>query len=231
MDLKNKVVVITGASKGLGKALASEFLNEDAKVIVNARSKKGLEEVKKELGVVTFVGDVTKEKDMQKLADFAVKKFKKIDLWINNAGITMPYSSIEKINARQAHKVMEVNFFGTFFGARSAMKYMKKQKYGTIVNIISIRSLVPHPLSAVYSSSKWAVRGFTEVLHTTLKPENISVIAVHPGGIKTNLYDRFKPKFKPVDYDNRMEPSYVAQKIIQNLKLKKPREEIIIKKK
>ncbi|KKT01045.1 MAG: Glucose 1-dehydrogenase 2 [Candidatus Nomurabacteria bacterium GW2011_GWA2_43_15] len=230
MNLKNKIVVITGGTKGLGKALASLFLNEKAKVVISARSKKELQETKKELGIEICVGDVTKEKDMQKLANFAVKKFKKIDIWINNAGITMPYSSIEKINAKQAHKVMEVNFFGTFFGARSAIKYMAKQKYGTIVNIISIRSFVPHPRSLVYSSSKWAARGFTEALRMALKPENISVIAVHPGGIKTNLYDKFKPRLKPSDYDNRMEPLYVAEKIVQNLKLKTPKKEIIIKK-
>lgn len=227
MNLKNKVVVITGSTGGLGRALASEFISEQVKVVINGHSVKKLREVSEEIGAVACVGDVTKETDMQKLADFAIKKFGKIDIWINNAGANMPHSAIEKIDSKLAHRVMEVNFFGTFFGSRSAMKYMKKQKYGTIVNIISIRALIPSPISVAYSSSKWAVRGLTEALRMILKPDHISVIAVHPTGMKTNLFG----KIKPTEYKNYMEPSFAARKIVQNLKLQKPKEEIIIKKK
>jgi len=227
MNLKNKVVVITGSTGGLGKALASEFISEQAKVVINGHSVKKLREVSEEIGAVSCAGDVTKESDMQKLANFVVKKFGKIDIWINNAGANMPHSTIEKIDAKLAHKVMEVNFFGTFYGSRSAMKVMKKQKNGTIVNIISIRSLIPSPISVAYSSSKWAVRGLTEALRMILKPDHISVLAVHPTGMKTNLFG----KVKPTGYKNYMEPSFAARKIIQNLKLQKPREEIILKKK
>ena len=227
MNLKNKVVVITGSTGGLGKALAEEFIKEQAKVVINGHSVKKLREVSEEIGAVFCAGDVTKETDMQKLANFVVRKFGKIDIWINNAGANMPHSTIEKIDAKLAHKVMEVNFFGTFYGSRSAMKHMKKQKYGTIVNIISIRSLVPSPISVAYSSSKWAVRGLTEALRMILKPDHISVLAVHPTGMKTNLFG----KVKPTGYKNYMEPSFAARKIIQNLKLQKPREEIILKKK
>jgi len=227
MNLKNKVVVITGSTKGLGKALALGFLSEEAKVVINARDKEELQKTSKEIGTIGCVGDVTREADMQKLTAFVVKKFGRVDIWINNTGASMPHSSIEKIDSVQAHRVMEVNFFGTFFGSRSVMKYMKKQKKGTIVNIISSRAIVPSVISAVYSSSKWAVRGFTELLRTDLKPENISVIAIYPGGMKTNFFGKIKPK----GYENYMEPSYVAQKIIQNLKLKKPKNELIVKKK
>ena len=227
MNLKNKVVVITGSTGGLGKALAEEFIKEQSKVVINARSLKKLEQTSKEIGVSACAGDVTKESDMQKLANFAVKKFGKIDIWINNAGANMAHSPIEKIDSKQAHNVMEVNFFGTFYGSRSAMKYMKKQKNGTIVNIISIRSLIPSPISVVYSSSKWAVRGLTEALRMILKPDHISVLAVHPTGMKTNLFE----KAKPSGYKNYMEPSFVAKKIVQNLKKQKPKEELIIKNK
>jgi 3-hydroxybutyrate dehydrogenase len=225
--LKDKIVVITGGSKGLGKALACVFLNEQAKVIINSRSKKELEKVSKEIGAVSFVGDVDNENDMKKLADFAVKKFRKIDIWINNVGIGMGHMPIEKVDSKQAHKVMEVNFFGTFYGSRSAMKYMKKQKHGTIINILSSRAIVPDPLSSVYSSSKWAARGFTEALRTVLKPDYVSVIAVYPTGMKTDFFGKTKPK----DYKNYMEPADVARMIVRNLKLKKPKEEMVIKKK
>jgi len=227
MNLKNKVVVITGSTGGLGKALALELINEQAKVIINGRSAKKLEQTSKEIGAVACVGDVTKEKDMQKLANFAVKKFRELDIWINNAGIGIEHCEMEKIDSKQAHKVMEVNFFGTFFGSRSAMKHMKKQKNGTILNIISSRAIIPSPLSSVYSSSKWAVRGFTELLRADLKRDNVSVIAAYPSGMKTNFFG----KAQPVDYKNYMEPSFVAKKIIQNLKEQKPKKELIIKKK
>ena len=123
--------------------------------------------------------------------------------------------------------VMEVNFFGTFYGCRSAMKYMKRQKSGIIINISSVRAFTPSPFSAVYSSSKWAVRGFTELLRVDLEPENVSVFGVYPAGMKTNFFG----KNKPADYKDFMEPSFVADKIIQNLKLAKPENEMIIENK
>lgn len=227
MNLKNKVVVITGATRGLGKILALLLHDEGAKVVINARSQKELNATGKELGVATCVGDVTKENDIKRLANFAVKKYGRLNIWINNAGIVLPHQEIEKIDPRLAHNVFEVNFFGTFYGSREAMKVMKKQKHGTIVNIISISSLVGRPLSSIYASSKWAVRGFTESLRLALEPENISVIAVHPAGFKTTIFGKFKPK----GYDNWMQPEYVADKIVKNLKLKKPKTEITINKK
>lgn len=227
MNLKNKIIVITGSSSGLGKAMAIQFIEEGAKVIINSRNKKDLQKTGKEIGAIGAAGDVTKEKDMQKLADFAVKKFKKIDVWINNAGASTGHFPIEKIDTIKAHKVMEINFFGTFYGSRSAMKHMKKQKSGIIINIISVRAITPSPLSALYSSSKWAVRGFTELLRMDLKTKNVSVVAVYPAGMRTGFFG----KIKPAGYKNFMEPDYVAKKIIQNLKLQKPKEEIIIEKK
>lgn len=225
--LKNKIVVITGGSKGLGKALACAFLGEQAKVVINSHSKKELEKIAKEIGAVSFVGDVDNENDMKKLADFAVKKFGKIDIWINNVGIGMGHMPIEKVDSKEAHEVMEVNFFGMFYGSRSAMKYMKKQKHGTIINMLSSRSIIPSPLSSVYSSSKWAARGFTEALRVALKPAHVLVVAVYPSGMKTGFFGKIKPK----GYENYMEPSFVAGKIVQNFKHSKPKEELIIEKK
>lgn len=227
MNLKNKVVVITGASKGLGKSLASILSEEKAKVIINARSKKELAIACKETGAISFIGDVTKENDVKNLANFSIKKYGKIDIWINNAGVVLPHSEIEEINSKLAHHVFEVNFFGTFYGSREAMKIMKKQKYGTIINIISMSGLVGRPLSSIYASSKWAARGFNESLRLALEPKNISVLAVHPGGFKTTIFGKFKPK----GYENWMEVSYVAKKIVQNLKREKPKVEIVINKK
>src|SRR5688572_6279040 len=98
MNLKNNIIVITGGSKGLGKELAQAFRGEGAEVIINARSKKELQIASKETGAIPYVGDITKEKDVKKLAAFAVKKFGRIDVWVNNAGSVLPHSTIEDIN-------------------------------------------------------------------------------------------------------------------------------------
>ena len=226
MNLKDKVVVITGGSRGLGRSMAELFIKEGATVVVSSKDKILLDTTAKEIKAYAIKADVTKEKDIQKLVDKTIKKFGRIDIWINNAGIVLPHQEIEKIDSKLAHNVFEVNFFGTFYGSREAMKIMKKQKQGTILNIGSMSSLVGRPLSSIYASSKWAVRGFTESLRLALEPENISVIIVHPGGFKTTIFG----DFKPVGYDNWMEPSYVAEKIVSNLKSENPKQELVIEK-
>ncbi|MEK7195147.1 MAG: SDR family oxidoreductase [Patescibacteria group bacterium] len=225
MEINGKIVVITGASGGLGKALAKIFVREKAIVVVSSNSGEELKNSAVETGAVPFVADVTKESNMDNLAEFAVEKFGRIDIWINNAGITGPHSEIEEIDMKEAHKVMEVNLFGTVYGSRAAMRFMKKQKSGAIVNIVSASALAGRPRSAIYSSSKWAARGFTEALKLALEPKGVSVIAVYPGGIKTGLFG----ERKPVEYDTYMEPEYVAGKIIENLKLENPEKDLIIK--
>lgn len=227
MNLKSKVILITGASKGLGKALAVAFVREKAKVVISSRSRKELTHVAKEIGATLFVADVTKERGMEKLAQFAAKKFGRIDIWVNNAGATLPHTSIEGIDLKLARQVMEVNFFGTFNGSRAAMKVMKRQKRGTIVNIVSMSALVGRPRSSVYAATKWAARGFTESLRMALASYRIPVIAVHPGGIQTTIFK----KFKPARFDDFMTPDYVAGKVIQNLKRAKPKFEIVVNKK
>jgi short-subunit dehydrogenase len=227
MDLKNKIVVVTGSTKGLGKAIACEFLKEQASVVINARDKKGLEEVAKEIGAVGCTGDVTKESDMIKLVSFAVKKFGRLDIWVNNAGIWLPHLPMEKTDWKRAHNLIEVNLFGTIYGSKSALAQMKKQGFGSIVNIISTSGLDGKINETAYCSSKFAVSGFTRSLMKEVDEKKIKVLGVYPGGMQTNLFDEKKPK----NYKDFMDPNFVAEKIINNLKLEKPKEEIIIKRK
>jgi short-subunit dehydrogenase len=227
MDLKNKIVVITGSTKGLGKALASVFLNEQAKVIINARSKKELQKVSKEIKAIGCSGDVTKENDMQKIVNFTVKKFGKVDIWINNAGIWLPHKPIEKTDWKRAHNLMEVNLFGTVYGSKIALAQMRKQGFGLIVNIISTSGLNGKVNETAYCASKFAVAGFTKSLAKEVNGRKIKVLGIYPGGMQTNLFDENRPK----NYDEFMDPNFVAQKIVQDLKSKKPKEELIIKRK
>jgi len=164
---------------------------------------------------------------MQELADFAVKKFGKLDIWINNAGIWLPHKPIEETDWKRAYDLIEVNLFGTVYGSKNALFQMRKQGFGSIVNIISTSGLDGKINETAYCSSKFAVRGFTESLIKEVDGKKIKVIGVYPGGMQTNLFDEKKPK----NYKDFMDPNFVAQKIVQNLKLTNPKDKLVIKRK
>ncbi|KHO49518.1 MAG: oxidoreductase, short-chain dehydrogenase/reductase, partial [archaeon GW2011_AR6] len=128
MILKDKAVVITGASRGLGKELALMFSKEGSKCVVGARTKADLDEFTKVSNVTTSVTDVRDEGQVQRLAETAVKRFGRIDIWVNNAGVRIPHASIEKTDWKRVHDMMEINFFGVVYGSKVALVRMKKQK-------------------------------------------------------------------------------------------------------
>lgn len=226
MKLTNKTVVITGGSRGLGELLATAFRKEKANVIICAKNTKILLATAKKIGAIPFIADVSMENDVKSLARFVIKKFGSIDIWINNAGISQDHDSIEKIDLKRGHQIIETNLFGTIYGSREAFSIMKQKKNGAIINIISTCALIGKPVSSIYSTSKWAVRGFTKALELAAKPEKIIVLSVYPSGMKTGLFGKNGRK----GYDKFMEPSSVANKIMKNLKRKKPAMELIIKK-
>ncbi len=225
MTIKDKVVVITGASRGLGKALAALFANEGAKLVLSSRPGKELEKAGRELGVETFPADVTKEDEIVKLADFALEKFGRIDIWINNAGIWMPHALIEEMDWKKVHELVEVNLFGTVYGSKAALIQMKKQQTGVIINIISVSALEGRPGSSGYCASKYAAVGFTKSLRLEVKQDNIKVLAIYPDKMKTNLFDEKKPE----NYGGFMSPEFVAENLLKNLKKDSPEEELIIR--
>ncbi len=184
-----------------------------------------MEEVARETHATPFVADVTKESQLLELAQEAVSKFGKIDIWINNAGVWLPRAPVEETDMKRAHDLFEVNVFGTVYGSRVALAQMKKQGYGTIVNIVSTSALTGRPLSALYSASKYAARGFTDSLRGEVLEKGIIVVGVYPGGIKTHLFNEKKPD----DFGDFMTPESVAEKIVENLEKAKPDLEMIIK--
>lgn len=224
MKINKQVIVITGGTKGLGLVLKTFFVAKGNKVIIAARSVKKL---KKELddNILAIKTDVTKESDVKKLADVVIKKFKRIDIWINNAGIWLPHSPIEKINIKKVHMLMEVNLFGTLYGSKYALMQMRKQKKGVIVNILSSSALNGGAGSSGYCASKFAASGFTKCLRIETNKDGINVISVYIRGMKTNFFNERKPK----NYNNFMNPTYVAEKIVANLELRNPKQDLIIK--
>jgi short-subunit dehydrogenase len=225
MDLKDRVVVITGASRGLGKALAEQFAKEGSRVIVSARTRSDLEEVAKSINGLAIVADVTKEGDVQNLFDSVLEKFGKIEIMVNNAGIWMPHGPVEELDAKRTHDMVEVNLFGTIYCSKLALTQMRRHGYGVIVNIISTSALEGRPNSSGYCASKFAVDGFCKSMRRETENSGIKIINVYPGGIKTSLFDEHKAAVLK-DY---MDPKDVAEKIVNNLKQENPQEDQVIR--
>ena len=225
MELKGKVIVITGSTSGLGLALAKAFMNESETVVISSYHQEHVDTVAKELGVTGIIADVTLETDMENLANETIAKHGRIDLWINNAGIWIPEGIIEDANMERVKKMFDVNVFGVMNGSRTALKQMRTQKNGTILNIISTAALSGRAKHAAYSSSKWAVNGFTKGIREEVREDGIYVLSVFPGGMKTKFFD----EAPPANYGEFFEPEYVAEQIVANLKSEHPEEEIVIK--
>jgi NAD(P)-dependent dehydrogenase (short-subunit alcohol dehydrogenase family) len=222
MNLKNKVIVITGGVKGFGRSLADIFASMGAKVVVSSHSSVP---ESWNSNIFVFQSDVRKEEDVKKLKDFALEKFGQIDIWVNNAGIFYTYMPIEKLDMIRVHDVFETNVFGVMYGSRMAMEEMRKKGSGIIVNIISSAALSGRPTISAYSSSKFAEDGFTKALRLELEGSGVKVIAVYPGGMKTNLFDEARPE----DYSEYMDPNEVAEKVVKNIESENPDLEQILK--
>ena len=223
MELEEKIVVITGGTKGLGKALALSFLKNNAKVVVCSREDDRPEDLDER--VFWIKADVTKEAELQNVLEFAKNKFGRLDIWINNAGIWLPHLPVEETDWVRAHDLIEVNLFGTVYGSKVALSQMRKQDSGLIINIISTSALEGKINETAYCASKFAAMGFTKSLMKEVNEKNIKVLAVYPGGMRTDLFDEKRPE----KYDGFMDPNDVADKIVENLKKENPEEELVIK--
>ena len=136
MNLKDKVIVITGSSKGFGKALAVAFIKEESKVVISSNNEKEVQDTANEIGALGVYADVTKEEDLTNLANEAIKKYGGIDIWINNAGLWMGNDFAENFDMDKVRKMFDVNVIGTMNGSRVALRYMKEKGIGTIINVI-----------------------------------------------------------------------------------------------
>jgi len=225
MDLKNKVIVITGGSKGFGKTLAKLFIENGSNVVINSNNETEIKEVANEIGAMGVCADVTKEEELTSLLNNVLEKFGCIDIWINNAGIWLPHKPIEETDWVRAHDLIEVNLFGLVYGSKISLSQMRKQGFGLIINILSTSALEGKINETAYCSSKFAAMGFTKSLKKEVDGNNIKIMAIYPGGMQTNLFDEAKPE----KYEKFMTTEYVANLVIENLKLENPEEELVIK--
>lgn len=186
--LKGKVAVVTGASKGIGAAIAKSLAAEGASVVVNyASSKAGADAVVSEIEkaggkAVAVGGDVSKAADAQAIVDAAVKQFGRLDVLVNNSGV-YEFSPIEAITEEHFHKQFNVNVLGLLLATQAAVKHLGEG--GSIINIGSLVTRVAPEASAVYTGTKGAVDAITSVLSRELGPRKIRVNAVNPGMVDT----------------------------------------------
>ncbi len=224
MHLTNKVVIITGGSKGFGKSLAEFFKKENCQVIISSDNIEDLKKVSQEISADFSLADVTKSEDLENLATYVISKYGMIDIWVNNAGIQIAPSLVEDVNIDKLKKLFDINFFGYFYGCQVALKIMKTQKSGTIINVDSTAGLDGKPLISAYCSSKFAIKGLTESIRKEVS-EDIRIYAIYPGGMQTEIYQEKYPE----DIKEYMLVDDVAQKVIDNLKTDNPAQDLIIK--
>ncbi len=200
---ESKVIVITGASSGIGEASAKLLAAKGNKVVLGARREEQLkqivEEIKADNGEALYqVTDVTDSEDVEKLVKLAVDTFGRIDVLINSAGI-MPHSPLKDKRINDWDQMIDINIKGTLYGIGAALSYMNEQKAGQIINISSVAGHYAHAGGAVYSATKWAVRAISESLREEVAQDgsNIRVTIVSPGAINTELLSSVTdPKLK-----------------------------------
>ena len=192
-DLKNRVAIVTGGSQGFGLAIVKRFLDSGAKVVIwdidDKESKKVIDKFISENLLFQKV-DVTDYKLIKKNLSEVEKKFGKIDIFINNAGIAGPIATVENYPIEEWKKVVETNLYSVFYCCKAVVPFMIKNNYGRIVNIASIAGKEGNPNASAYSSTKAGVIGLTKALGKELALKNIAVNCVTPAAAKTRIFDQ-----------------------------------------
>jgi short-subunit dehydrogenase len=228
MELHNKIIWITGASSGIGEALAYASINEGARIVISARREKELERVAANCNtdpsnVLILPLDLENTSNVGELVDKVMQKFGRIDILVNNSGMghrTKAVNTPTEID----RKVMEVNFFGTINLTKAVARKMQEQKSGKIVVISSIMGKYGLPLYSTYSASKYALYGYFESLRQELYKDNVKVLIVSPGFINTDvstkllLEDGKEYGIKSESQNKGMSPADCAKGILKAIK-------------
>jgi len=218
MRIRNSVVVITGASSGIGRATALRFAAKGARLVLAARGAESLEEVARECRkrgakAIAVPTDVTDVGQVEELAARAVQEFGRLDVWVNNAAVGA-FGLLTEIPPKDFQRVLDVNISGYVNGARAALPRLRAQASGALINVASIVSEIPLPYSAAYSISKAAVRALSVSLRSELAREGVAgveVCSVLPATIDTPFYQN------AANYTGRrpmaMPPVYTAERV------------------
>ncbi len=228
--MKNKVIIITGASSGIGEACAKEFAKQGSNVVLAARSIDKLKQVESEIQqlgvqVLSVQCDVSIKEDCENLVEETITKFNRIDVLINNAGISMR-ALFNDMDVEVLEKVMAINFFGTVYCTKYALPHILKNK-GSVVGVSSIAGYVGLPARTGYSASKYAMQGFLDALRTENLRTGLHVMVACPGFTASNIRstalsaDGSAQGESPRDEGKMMTAEEVAKEIVNGVKKRK----------
>lgn len=219
--LREQVIVITGASSGIGLATARAAAEAGARVVLAARSREALSAVERQITqaggqAIHVVADVGRREDVQRVADAAIERFGGFDTWVNNAGISI-WGRLEQVSDEDHRRLFDTNFWGIVHGSTIAVDHLKRRG-GALINLGSVASDVALPIQGMYSASKHAIKGFTDALRLELEEEGapVCVTLVKPASIDTPFpqharnYTGKEPKLPPPVYP----PEEVARAIL-----------------
>ncbi len=196
--LLNKNAIITGASRGLGREIAKEFVKAGANIVICARNKKEINKVRTELRpfckknqiIIAAATDISSEKAAKKLIDNSIAKLGSIQIVVNNAGITGAINTIESVDCNEWKKAIEVNLYGPLYIMHHLLPHFKKQKYGKILNISGGGATAPLRGLSAYAASKTALARLTETIALEVAQYNIDCNSIAPGALNTQMLDQ-----------------------------------------
>jgi short-subunit dehydrogenase len=227
---RDKVVIITGASSGIGEAVAWEFAKNGSKVVLGARSEDNLSKIiskMKELGydALYVKTDVSKEDDCRNLISKTVEKYGRINILVNNAGISMR-ASFDDVDLKVLHRLMDVNFWGTVYCTKYALPYLLEQK-GSLVGVSSVAGFHGLPGRTGYSASKFAMHGFLETIRIENLKKGLHVMVIAPGFTATEIRKHaltakgYEQGESPLNEGSLVTPEYVAKWVLKGIRKKK----------
>ncbi|MCM3618873.1 SDR family oxidoreductase [Sutcliffiella horikoshii] len=211
MNFQNKTVIITGASNGIGKGIATAYINAGAHVVLADMDEKAGHALQQELGVKSlFVNtDVRKEEDIRHMMTKTMEHFHQIDILINNAGVSR-FTPLHDLTVEAWDDVINTNLRSVFIGSKEASKYMKNG--GSIVNIASTRASMSEPNSEAYAATKGGIVALTHALAASLSERDITVNSISPGWIQNENYEELREKDHAQHLSNRVgKPSDIAR--------------------
>lgn len=218
MELKNKNVLITGGSSGIGKKTAEMLVEKGAKVLITGRSLDKIETVKQRLGVQGLSFDISDVENIAAKAEECVKLLGgRVDVLINNAGIG-DFGPLDEINMTSFLRVFNTNVFGLALLTRELVPIMKKQNQGTIINVGSSASVHGFKNGSVYAASKFAVRALSQCWQAELRPHNIRVCQVNPSEVTTAFAQ--KDRKERAELDHKLSATEIAHTIISMIELR-----------
>ena len=213
--LGGKIALVTGASRGVGRAISVAFAQEGAAIMLAARSSQKLNETAEEVRraggkAESVITDLSREEAIKKLVKVTSEKFGRLDILVNNAGVTHS-AKLEATTTENWDRVFRVNTRAPFILCREALPLLRKASKGYIINIVSIVGVKCYPLQSAYTASKHALRGMTKSLAEELRGTNVRVHSICPGGIDTDMIQVIRPDIKKEDL---MKPEEIAELVV-----------------